>query len=35
MQKRYGEFKLNFSVVNEPSTFEEAATSCNEWKDAM
>jgi hypothetical protein len=34
MPKRYGEFELNFYVVNEPTTFEKA-TSCNEWKDAM
>jgi hypothetical protein len=34
MPKRYGEFELNFSAVNEPTTFEEA-TSCNEWKDAV
>jgi hypothetical protein len=33
MPKWYGEFELNFYVVNEPTTFEEA-TSCNEWKDA-
>jgi hypothetical protein len=34
MPKRYGEFELKFSAVNEPTTFEEA-TNCNEWKDAM
>jgi hypothetical protein len=34
MPKRFGEFELNFSTVNEPTTFEEA-TSCNEWKVAM
>jgi hypothetical protein len=34
MPKRYGEFELNFSIVNEPTTFEEA-TSCNKWKAAM
>jgi hypothetical protein len=34
MPKRFGEFELNFSVVNERTTFEEAI-SCNEWKDAM
>ena len=34
MPKRYDEIELNFSIVNEPTTFEEA-TSCNEWKDAM
>ena len=26
--------ELNFSAINEPSTFEEAI-SCNGWKDAM
>jgi hypothetical protein len=34
MPKRFSEFELNFSVVNEPTTFEEAA-SCNEWKATM
>ena len=34
MPKRYGEYQLNFCVVNEPATFEEA-TSCNEWEYAM
>ena len=34
MPKRYGEYELNVSTVNEPTTFEEA-TSCNEWKYAM
>ncbi len=34
MPKRYGEFELKFSTINEPTTFEDT-TSCNEWKDAM
>jgi hypothetical protein len=34
MPKRFDEFELNFSAVNEPTTFEEA-TSCNEWKATM
>jgi hypothetical protein len=34
MPKRFGEFELNFSAVNEPTAFEEV-TICNEWKVAM